>query len=57
MVEYISAEEQENCLIAQSIHHFYNNKSKIQRFTHVEIEQAILGVVALIDPFANHSQP
>lgn len=69
ILEYISAEEQENCLIAYSIDYLRDHKydwhpdaskrktDKPIQFTHCEIEQAIVGLTALSSPYANHSQP
>lgn len=56
--EYITPEEQENCLIAESIDELFKNKNNVyMRYTHCDIEQAILGITALISPYANHTQP
>jgi DNA-directed RNA polymerase beta subunit len=56
--EYITPEEQENCLIAESIDELFRNKHNLYlRYTHCEMEQAILGLTALISPYANHTQP
>jgi DNA-directed RNA polymerase beta subunit len=56
--EYITPEEQENCFIAESIDALKQDRNNFcRRYTHCEIEQAILGITALISPFANHTQP
>jgi DNA-directed RNA polymerase beta subunit len=58
IVEYISPEEQENCFIAESISELYKNKNNvIIQYSHCDIEQAILGLAALISPYGNHTQP
>lgn len=56
-VDYISAEEQENCLIAQSYKQLWENRNNpLLRFTHCEIQQAIFGLAALVAPMGNHTQ-
>lgn len=56
-VEFISPEEQENCLICPSLKHLINNKNNILlEYTHCDIPQAIMGITALTSPFANHNQ-
>ena len=58
IVEYITPEEQENCLIAESIDVLFEHKHNIlRRYTHCDIEQAIFGLAALISTFGNHTQP
>lgn len=58
IVEYIAPEEQENCLIAESIDELRKNKNNVvMQYTHCDIEQAILGLAALISPYGNHTQP
>jgi DNA-directed RNA polymerase II subunit RPB2 len=58
IVEYIAPEEQENCLIAESIDELFKNKGNVtMRYTHCDIEQAILGLAALMSPYGNHTQP
>jgi DNA-directed RNA polymerase beta subunit len=58
IVEYIAPEEQENCLIAESIDELFKNKHNVTiQYTHCDIEQAILGIAALISPYGNHTQP
>ena len=57
-LEYISAEEQENCLIAESLNVLIEGKDDIQVvYTHCEMEQAIFGIPTLTSPFTNHSNP
>ncbi len=58
IVEYITAEEQENCYIAHSINELYENETNFTKpFTHCDIEQAIFGIAALLTPFGDHTQP
>lgn len=58
IVEYIAPEEQENCLIAESIDELYKNQHNVtMQFSHCDVEQAILGLAALGSPFGNHTQP
>jgi DNA-directed RNA polymerase beta subunit len=58
IVEYIAPEEQENCIIAESIEELFKNKNNItMQYSHCDIEQAILGIAALISPYGNHTQP
>ena len=56
IIEYISAEEQENCYLAYNINEFNNNINNIEKqFTHVDIEESIFGLTALTSPFMNHT--
>jgi DNA-directed RNA polymerase beta subunit len=58
IAEYIAPEEQENCYIAESIDELYKNKNNITvQYSHCDVEQAILGLAALISPYGNHTQP
>lgn len=58
IVEYIAPEEQENCLIAESLDELRKYKNDVSmQFTHCDVEQAILGIAALISPYGNHTQP
>jgi len=55
IMEYISASEQFNCLHA-TMDDFKRNLSNIEmQYTHLEIEQATLGLISLASPMANHS--
>lgn len=57
VVEYISPEEHENTYIAfefDRFKQFVNNP--LHRFTHVDIPQGNMGLVALTSVFANHNQ-
>lgn len=56
VIEYISPDEQENMYIAADIDFLKKNQSNVlTRFTHVDIEQAIFGIVTLASHMANHS--
>lgn len=56
VLEYISPEEQENTLIAANIEILRENSNELRRmYTHVDIDQAIFGIVTLAAPMANHS--
>jgi DNA-directed RNA polymerase beta subunit len=58
IMEYITPDELSNCYFADSIITLQKEKHNItNRFTHCEIEQAILGYSALIVPFGHNSQP
>lgn len=58
LVEYISAEESENCLIAESIDILQKNRNDYTyTYTHCDIPQAIMGITALTCPYANHTFP
>jgi DNA-directed RNA polymerase beta subunit len=56
IIEYISPEEQENAYIAFEHDHFKKfENDPLHRFTHVDIPQGIIGLVALTSVFANHN--
>jgi DNA-directed RNA polymerase II subunit RPB2 len=56
IVEYISPEEQLNCWYAPSIDDLRKYQNDIRyHFTHLDIEQAIFGVVVLSSPLASDS--
>lgn len=58
IVEYIAPEEQENCFIAESIDELKKNKNNVTvQYSHCDVEQAILGLAALVSPYGNHTQP
>ncbi len=58
IVEFISPEEQENAYIAFEYDHFKKHMNDpLHRFTHVDIPQGIIGLVALTSVFANHNPP
>ncbi len=57
VVEYISPEEHENCYIAFEFDRFKQHLTDpLHRFTHVDIPQGNMGLVALTSVFANHNQ-
>lgn len=56
VVEYISPDEQENMFIAANLDLLRELQGDVtKRFTHVEIEQSIFGIVTLASHMANHS--
>lgn len=56
VVEYISAEEQENLFICSSYKKLSQNfTNELLEFTHCDIEQAQLGLTALISPYSMHN--
>jgi DNA-directed RNA polymerase beta subunit len=58
IIEFISPEEQQNCLIAKDIETLTLHKtSKTMHFTHLDIAQSIVGIPGLTSPFTNHNQP
>jgi DNA-directed RNA polymerase beta subunit len=58
IAEYITPEEQENCLVAGSVAALHLVRNDVTtRFTHCDIEQAIFGLAAHVSPFGNHTQP
>jgi DNA-directed RNA polymerase beta subunit len=58
VAEYITPEEAENCLIAYSNDKLREDRHNVTvRYTHVDIEQNIMGLAALISPYGNHTQP
>ena len=58
VIEYITPEEQENCLIAESIMTLRAVQNDVTRqFTHCDVEQAIFGLAAHVSPYGHHTQP
>ncbi|GFR88367.1 DNA-directed RNA polymerase subunit beta [Elysia marginata] len=58
IVEWISPQEAENCLVAPSLDVLRANARNVaMRYTHCDVEQAIFGLTALVSPFGNHTQP
>ena len=56
-IEFISPEEQENCLIAPSLRILEEAKHNAKiPYTHVDVEQAILGITAMATPAGHHNQ-
>lgn len=57
IVEYITTEEHENTYIAFEFDRFKQHlNDPLNRFTHVDIPQGNMGLVALTSVFANHNQ-
>ncbi len=57
IVEYISPEEHENTYIAFEFDRFKQHMNDpLHRYTHVDIPQGNMGLVALTSVFANHNQ-
>jgi DNA-directed RNA polymerase beta subunit len=55
-IEYISAEEQENAFLARNINVLRKHHNDVTyQFTHCDIDQAIVGMMTLAAPLANHS--
>src|SRR5207248_1376501 len=58
IAEYITPEEHENCLIAESIDVLAAHRHDVtMQFSHVDVEQAILGLAAHVSPYGDHTQP
>lgn len=58
VVEWITPEEAENCLIAPSLAALRAAAHSVtERYTHCDVEQAIFGLTALVSPFGDHTQP
>jgi DNA-directed RNA polymerase beta subunit len=56
VVEYISAEEQENMYICASYTMLQENQNnELREYTHCDIEQAQLGITSLISPMSTHN--
>ncbi len=56
IIEYISPEEQESAYLAANIGILRTNQNDIRfAYTHMDIDQAMFGVVTLAGPMANHS--
>lgn len=57
IVEYISAEEQENCFLCHRIEKLKRDKNnELQEYTHCDIPEGILGITGLTSPFAHMNQ-
>jgi DNA-directed RNA polymerase beta subunit len=57
IVEYISIEEQDNCLIATSHEELFANKhNHLMQYTHVDVEASIFGLAAHVGPYSNNTQ-
>lgn len=58
VLEWVTPEEAENCLVAPSLDALRARAGDVTaRFTHCDVEQAIFGLTALVSPFGNHTQP
>ncbi len=58
IIEFISPEEQQNCLLSKDLETLEKHKMDLTRpFTHLDIAQAIVGIPGLTSPFTNHNQP
>lgn len=56
IIEYISPEEQESTFIAANIDTLRQHQNnELYQYTHMDVDQAIFGVVSLAAPLANHS--
>lgn len=57
VIEYISAEEQENMYLAPSYDHLGKDRSnELHEYTHCDIPQAMFGLTGLTSPFSSHNQ-
>ncbi len=57
VIEFISPEEQQNCLLAKDIETLnLHINDPLVRYTHLDISQAIIGIPGLTSPFSNHNQ-
>lgn len=57
IIEFIAPEEQQNCLIAKDIETLNENiNNPLIKYTHLDIQQAIIGIPGLTSPFSNHNQ-
>ncbi len=58
VTEFVTPEEQENCLVAPSIDVLRAAQNNVTaRYSHCDVEQAIFGLASLVSPFGNHTQP
>lgn len=56
VIEYVSPEESQNLFIARSLDVFRANRADLtHQYTHVDIEQAVFGIVELSAPNTNHT--
>ena len=57
LIEYITAEEQENCYLCPSFEQLKDHKNdELHEYTHCDIPQTMIGLTALTSPFAQHNQ-
>jgi DNA-directed RNA polymerase beta subunit len=58
VAEYITPEEQGNCLIAESIDVLREHMHDVTaQYSHCDVEQAIFGLAAHVSPYGDHTQP
>jgi len=58
VVEYVSPEEMEECLLAEDVFQLHKNRNNaLRKYTHCDVPQALCGLAALVSPYANHTQP
>lgn len=56
VIDYISPEEQENTYLAESVDVLREHATDVlHQFTHMDIPQAILGLITLSSPLCNHA--
>jgi DNA-directed RNA polymerase beta subunit len=57
IVEFISAEEQENMYLCPDFDTLRENKNnELKEYTHCDVPQAMLGITGLTSPYASHNQ-
>lgn len=57
VIEFISPEEQQNCLIAKDIETLnLHINDPLVRYTHLDISQSIIGIPGSTSPYSNHNQ-
>jgi DNA-directed RNA polymerase beta subunit len=57
VIEFISAEEQENMYLAPDFETLAANRNnELKEYTHCDIPQSMFGITALTSPFASHNQ-
>lgn len=58
VIEYVSALETDNCVVAPTFADLEANRNNIgSMYTHVDVSTAIFGIAALLIPFPNRTQP
>ena len=56
-VEYITPEEQENCLVCSCFDKLRKHRGdELLQYTHCDIPQAILGITSITAPYGHHNQ-
>ena len=57
IIEYITADEQDNCYICSSFEELKANKNdRFHKYTHCEIPESQVGLTAHVTPFSSHNQ-